>query len=127
MREKAELRARARKSRGTDLGQLRSDLEERGVDPEISQPVALRLLAIAPGLSEGEYSALLAGVSTAAGVSRAIFAANRADPQPDNELRRLMEGFAGELRKLDEGLQLLSTYLVRMGALSSREGRDRLH
>jgi hypothetical protein len=38
-----------------------------------------------------------------------------------------MEGFTGELRKLDEGLQMLSTYLVRMGALSSRENSGRLH
>jgi hypothetical protein len=38
-----------------------------------------------------------------------------------------MEGVTGELRKLDEGLQMLSAYLVRMGALVSREGSGSLH
>lgn len=127
MREKAEPRARALESRETELDRLRSDLESRGVDPAISQPLARRLLAIVPDLSESEYAALLAGVSTAAGFHPDRSEPRRAGPRPDNELRRLMEGFTGELRKLDEGLQLLSTYLVRMGALSSRKGRDRLH
>jgi hypothetical protein len=38
-----------------------------------------------------------------------------------------MEGCTGELRKLDEGLQMLSTYLIRMCALASREGSENLH
>jgi hypothetical protein len=38
-----------------------------------------------------------------------------------------MEGFTGELRKLDEGLQMLSTYILRMGALSSRVGSGNPH
>jgi hypothetical protein len=39
----------------------------------------------------------------------------------------MIEGFAGELRKLEEGLQMLSAYLVRTSALLSREGSGSLH
>jgi len=104
MREKPEFRARTYGSPEADPERVQSDLENRGVDPEFSRPVARRLAAIAPDLSTPEYAAILA-----------------------NELQRLMEGFTGELRKLDEGLQMLSTYILRMGALSSREGSGNLH
>jgi hypothetical protein len=54
-------------------------------------------------------------------VHRKTSGSNGAEFQHGNELQRLMEGLTGELHKLDEGLQMLSAYLVRMGALWSRE------
>jgi hypothetical protein len=127
MPEKPEFRARACGSPEADTERVRSDLENRGIDPEFSRPVARRLVAIAADLSASEYAAVLDGVSAAYGVHREISGLNDAHFRPGNELRRLMEGFTGELRKLDEGLQMLSTYLVRMSALSSREDSGTLH
>ena len=127
MREKSVFRARAQGSLDADSERVRSDLENRGIDPELSQPVARRLAAIVPDLSASEYAALLDGVLAAYGVYRETFGRNDAHNRPGNELQRLMEGFTGELRKLDEGLQMLSTYLVRMGALLPREGSGSLH
>ncbi len=127
MREKSELRVRAYGSPEVDSERVRSDLENRGVDPEFSRPVAQRLVAFVSDLSAPEYAAILDGVSAAYGVYREISEPNDAHFRHGNELQRLMEGFTGELRKLDEGLQMLSTYLVRMGALSSRENSGRLH
>ncbi len=127
MREKSELRVRAYGTPEMDSERVRSDLENRGVDPAFSRPVAQRLVAIVPDLSAPEYAAILDGVSAAYGVCREILGSNDAHFRHENELQRLMEGFTGELRKLDEGLQMLSTYLVRMGALSSREDSGSLH
>jgi hypothetical protein len=127
MREKSEFRARAQGSPEADLEQVRSDLENRGIDPEFSGPVARRLVVIAPGLPASEYAAILDGVSAAYGAHRETSRPNGANFRHTNELQRLMEGFTGELRKLDEGLQMLSAYLVRVGALLSREGSERLH
>jgi hypothetical protein len=127
MREKPEFRARTYGSPEADPERVRSDLENRGIDPEFSRPVAQRLVAIAPDLSALEYAAILDGVSAAYGVYREISGLNDVRFRQGNELQRLMDGFRGELRKLDEGLQMLSTYILRMGALSSREDSGSLH
>jgi hypothetical protein len=127
MREKPEFRAQTDGLPEVDSERVRSDLENRGIDPEFSRPVARQLVAIAPDLSGPEYAAILDGVSAAYGVYREISGLNDVQFRHANELQRLMEGFTGELRKLDEGLQMLSTYILRMGALSSREDSGSLH
>lgn len=127
MREKSELRLRAGRSPDVDPEQVRSDLEQRGVDPEFSRPVAERLVAIATNLSAREYAAIIDGVSAAYGVHRETSGSHDPYFRYGNELQRLMDGFTGELRKLDEGLRMLSAYLVRMGALVTREGSKNLH
>ena len=127
MRDKPELDARAGESGELDLEQVRSDLEDLGIDPGFSRPVAQRLVSIAPGLTDVEYAAILDGVTAAYSVHRDRIAPSEARIRQGNELRRLMEGCTTELRKLDEGLQMLSAYLLRMGALASREGSGNLH
>ena len=127
MREKSEFRARAHGSPEADPERVRSDLEDRGVDPEFSRPLARRLATIVPDLSATEYAAILDGVSAAYGTCREISGLSEAHFRHENELQRLMAGFTGELRKLDEGLQMLSTYILRMSALSSREDAGTLH
>jgi len=127
MREKPEFRAEADGSMDLDLEQVRLDLEDLGIDPEFSRPVAQRLVAIAPGLTAVEYAAILDGVTAAYSVHRDRTEPSGARVKHANELRRLMEGCTGELRKLDEGLQMLSAYLLRMCALASREGSGNLH
>ena len=127
MREKPEFEAQTSGSKDLDLEQVRSDLEDLGIDPEFSRPVAQRLVSIAPGLTDVEYAAILDGVTAAYSVHRDRIAPSETGIRRGNELRRLMEGCTTELRKLDEGLQMLSAYLLRMGALASREGSGNLH
>lgn len=127
MREKSEFRARAHGSPEADPERIRSDLEGRGIAPEFSEQVARRLAAIAPGLSAAEYAAILDGVSAAYGAHCEISDPNGERLRDGNELRRLIEGFAGELRKLDEGLQMLSAYVVRTSSLLSRQGSGQIH
>ncbi len=91
-------------------GRVREDLAQRGVGPAFSGPVAERLVTRVEGLTEAQYAALLDGVAAAYGV-------HRQEPRPAPapvEMQRLIQDFAVELRKLDEGLRLLSTYLLRI-------------
>jgi len=127
MREKPGFRTRLVELRDLDPERVRSDLEQRGIDPQFSQPVAERLVAIAPDLSVPEYAAILDGVTAAYSVHREFAQPRGVGAQHGNEFRRLMEGCTGELRKLDEGLQMLSAYLVRIGVLRSREDSGSLH
>jgi hypothetical protein len=100
-----------------------ADLESKGVAPEFSQPVADRLADIAPDFSSGEYEAVLDGVAAAYGVHQRDF-----DTVGDViEIQRLMDGFTGELRKLEEGLQILSAYVHRMRTRATRGNAATLH
>jgi hypothetical protein len=110
--------ARAVPPRRRDAGRrrIRADLEGKGVATEFSQPVADRLAAIVRDRSPAEYEAILDGVAAAYGVHRRDFDVAR----DVKELQRLMDGFTGELRKLEEGLQLLSAYLQRMRSRATR-------
>ncbi len=108
---------------GRRRSRIRADLESKGVAPEFSQPVADRLADIAPDFSSGEYEAVLDGVAAAYGVHQRDF-----DTAGDvYEIQRLMDGFTGELRKLDEGLQILSAYVHRMRARATRGNAATLH
>jgi len=49
-----------------------------------------------------------------------------ADPEGE-ELRRLLQDVATELRKLDEGLRLVSAYLVRLKAQAERRSGRTVH
>lgn len=121
MREKARGRIG---TAGTPSNRIRADLERRGVAPEFSQPVADRIAAIAPDLTPEEYAGVLSGVAAAYGVHRQD--AERQSPDA-HEMERLMSDFAGELRKLDEGLRVLSAYLVRIRGRSLDEAKQTLH
>ncbi len=108
---------------GRRRSRIRADLESKGVAPEFSQPVADRLADIAPDFSSGEYEAVLDGVAAAYGVHQRDF-----DSASDvNEIQRLMDGFTGELRKLEEGLQILSAYVHRMRTRTTRGNAATLH
>ena len=105
---------------------VRSDLERLGVPTRFSQTVADRLGAIAEDLDSHEYRAVLDGVAAACSAP---------DESPDlapeaadlAELRRLVDGFSDELRKLEEGLKILSTYVVRMTARAAGATPPTLH
>ena len=103
---------------------IRFDLECRGVVPELSHPAARRLSVIAPDLSPKEYGAVLDGVAAAY-----VHPAEAQAPAAGEvgEMQRLLEGFTGELRKLEEGLQILSAYVVRMGSRLDPERAATLH
>lgn len=106
---------------------IRADLERHGVAPEFSQPVADRLNRIASDLSPQEYAAVLTGVAAAYGVHRDDADAAGQSSNDVEEIQRLMLGFAGELRKLEEGLRILSAYVTRMRSRADASAPRTLH
>jgi len=81
---------------------LRSELEQLGLARAEAAPLAEQLLDLAQARPEREFQALLEGVALGRRVSRTP------------ELQRILEDFASEMKKLDEGLRLLTAYLVRL-------------
>lgn len=104
---------------------LRDDLEQRGVPAALARAVSERLEPQAGSLDPEAYQAVLDATCTTWGARHKAAppdAAHAAPPDatrvapPDAalEIQRLVQDFAVELQKLDEGLRLLSTYLLRI-------------
>ena len=85
---------------------LRGELERLGLAPAEAGPLAERLSQLSRDLPEREYRALLEGVALGQRAARA--------PARSPELSRMLEDFASELQKLDEGLRLLNAFLARL-------------
>jgi len=85
---------------------LRGELERLGLAPADAGPLAERLARLSRDLSEREYRALLEGVVLGQRAARS--------PARSPELSRMLEDFASELQKLDEGLRLLTAFLSRL-------------
>ena len=88
---------------------LGADLEQRGVPAAQARVLAERLETRVAGLDAAAYQLVLDAACAAHDVQRG---ASR--PDAALEIQRLVQDFAVELQKLDEGLQLLSTYLLRI-------------
>jgi hypothetical protein len=88
---------------------LRDDLEQRGVPAALARAVSERLERQAGSLDPQAYQAVLDATCTTWGERR-----KAAPPDAALEIQRLVQDFAVELQKLDEGLRLLSTYLLRI-------------
>ena len=99
---------------------IQNDLERRGIPRNFSGAVAARLERAAASLNETEYGALLDGVAAAYGVHRGE--GDRGSRDDTTEIRRLVHDFAIELKKLDEGLRILSSYVLR---IRDRTGEDK--
>lgn len=110
-----------------ERGRLRADLESKGVARESSESLAERLGPIVSDLSPEAYAALLDGVTAAFRLRGEDRPPPPGAPPDLAELQRLMQGFAGELRKLDEGLRILSAYVSRMRTRATRDARHTLH
>ena len=102
---------------------VRRDLEARGLAAAASRPVADRIAPQAAELTGDAYAAFLDGVAAAGDGSGD-------DPREEAgavEMQRLVQDFAVELKKLDEGLRLLSTYLLRIRDRASGERTRIVH
>jgi hypothetical protein len=103
-----------RKSKERDANRIREDLEKLGVAPEFSRSVSERLERFSGELPAGTYDAVLSGVAMAYGIHRKGLEGFKKTAEDLDEVQRLMGGFASELRKLDEALRTLATYVARM-------------
>jgi hypothetical protein len=106
---------------------IRADLESLGVSRAFSSPVAERLVATRPVPGSEVYLAALHGAATAYGVYREDCVALEDSSRDIDEIQRLMHGFAGELRKLEEGLRIVNAYVLRMHDRATRDRGGTLH
>jgi hypothetical protein len=103
---------------------IREMLEERGLAAEVAEQVARSIAAFAETLDDGARCAMVEGAVVA---HRVQVQAQRIRPGPgSDELQAIFQDFAVELKKLDEGLRLLTSYLVRIRKQAERRRAPRL-
>ena len=86
---------------------------------ENANAVAERLAQLSRDLPEREYRALLEGVILGQRAAR--------QTARSPELKRMLEDFAAEVQKLDEGLRLITAYLSRLREQTALEPARTLH
>lgn len=127
MRDRFNNLGEARSSPGATKRRLRADLESRGLSRDLSQPMATRLAPLLEAASTRAYGAALDAAAAAVEVVRDGASGESSRAGDVAEIQRLMLGFSDELRKLEEGLRLLSAFVVRMRTRSGFEGDEVLH
>ena len=95
---------------------VRGDLLLRGIDEDLSGRIAAQLCEqhSCDELSSEQYEAMIDGASLACGVGCDTNSDSQSSVVRVREIERMMQAFAGELSKLDESLEVLSTYVRRM-------------
>jgi hypothetical protein len=101
---------------------IRTDLENRGVSPVFSEPLAQRLERLRSEPGSDTYAAALEGAAAAYDAYRGDAELLEERSRDIEEIQRLMQGFAGELLKLEEGLRIISAYVMRMHSKATRDG-----
>jgi len=127
MRDRFNSGADARAGQGTTRRRIRTDLETRGVARELSQPMAARLAPLLKAVSTRAYGAALDAAAAAVDVARVDGDLERGRASDVAEIQRLMLGFTDELRKLEEGLRILSAFVLRMRTRAGLDGDGVLH
>lgn len=98
---------------------LRGELERLGLARAEAGPLAERLARLSRDLPDREYRALLQGVILGQRAAR--------QRSGSPELQRMLEDFATELQKLDEGLRLIAAYLSRLREHAAPDPARTLH
>ncbi len=106
---------------------IRADLENKGVSPGSSELLAQRLERLRCEPGSDAYAAALEGAAAAFDASRGDAEVLEDRSRDIDEIQRLMQGFAGELLKLEEGLRTISAYVLRMHNKATRDGGGVLH
>jgi hypothetical protein len=100
---------------------IRADLENKGVSPGFSEPLAQRLERLRSEPGSDTYAAALEGAAAAYDAYRGDAELLEHRSRDIEEIQRLMQGFAGELLKLEEGLRIISAYVLRMHNRATRD------
>ncbi|MCP3983818.1 MAG: hypothetical protein GY723_05485 [bacterium] len=102
---------------------IRQDLENRGVPEPSSTELSNQLARKAKSLDAEAYEGFLAGAALTFALHRKGANELKKSAQDLMEIQRLMGNFTNELRKLDEAIEILSAYVVRMRTQSDPKGQ----
>ncbi len=97
-----------------DRKTIQCDLEERGIAPDFSEALAGRLDRVADRLHPEIYDAVLTGATLAYGEHRRSLEALEKSTNDLHEVETLLSAFGEELQKLDEALETLAAYTLRL-------------
>jgi NAD(P)-dependent dehydrogenase (short-subunit alcohol dehydrogenase family) len=96
------------------LDQIQADLAARGIDEALARRLATAIAKRVGVLDLPRYQGVIAGVALAVSAQRRELDALRRASDELGEVRRLLGSFTDELEKLDEALETLAAYVVRM-------------
>ncbi len=103
---------------------IQLDLEVRGVPQSLARAVSEEVATFAAELTRGERESVLEGVALA-------FRTRKLEPvrreQAPLEMQGLFEDFASELKRIDEGLRMLASYMIRIRNRVSEGGAHTVH
>lgn len=97
-----------------DRSRIERDLERLGVAAATRDMLTERLVALAPTLSEVGYQAALAGALVAHDLHAESARHVERSVRDYQEIQRLLSIFGAEMKKLDEALRVLSSYVQRI-------------
>ncbi len=106
---------------------IQVDLEARGIPSELARRLATAIAKRAAALDGVRYQAVIAGIALAIGAQRKELEQLRQAAQELGEVQRLLSSFTDELKKLDESLETLAAYVVRMKSPQPPPPRRVLH
>lgn len=104
-----------------------ADLAKLGVLGEESKRIAKAILGQLRQTGPDAYEDLFAGVRFSQQARLDVVVDLKSTQREFRQLERLMGGFATELRKLDEVLEVLAAYVRRMRSSTGDGGENRLH
>lgn len=96
------------------LDQIQADLVARGLAPALARRLALAIEKRVTLLDTGRYQGVIAGAALAASAQRRELEQLRKAADELAEVKRLLGSFTNELEKLDEALETLAAYVLRM-------------
>ncbi|MBM4385727.1 MAG: hypothetical protein FJ091_20455 [Deltaproteobacteria bacterium] len=96
------------------LDEIQADLVARGLDAALAHRLAQAIEKRAAALDAGRYQGVVAGIALAFTSQKRELEALRKAADELGEMQRLLGSFTDELTKLDEALETLAAYVVRM-------------
>jgi hypothetical protein len=96
------------------LDEIQADLVARGLDETLARRLAQAIEKRSQALDAPRYQGVVAGIALAFTAQRREVEQLRKAADELGEIQRLLGSFTNELSKLDEALETLAAYVVRM-------------
>jgi hypothetical protein len=94
--------------------ELRRELERRGVAAALAERLANDLALLSGSLTPEARQGAVTGMALASAVHQEHVEALRRNEQDLAEIERMMSAFSVELKKVDEAVKILSTFVTRV-------------
>ena len=93
---------------------IQAELVARGIEAPLARRLAEAIAKRTAVLDAPRYQGVIAGIALAVAAQRRDVAQLRKAADELGEMQRLLGSFTDELKKLDEALETLAAYVVRM-------------